>query len=476
MTPRRMEAQSLDVKRAEVEFHNFASLGEPERASRVYREENVRRAAVLHSMREFVGSMTPFLEIGANAGHSSLMLMQEFGAEGFALDISADSLRHGYALMDQWGVKRGPVRVAGDAVKLPFRDNSLQAVVAYQMLSQFMDIEAVFVEVKRVLRPGGLFIFAEEPIRRAMTLRLWRAPYEEQMKWHERLLMKWGLLPFLVSDVIGAGQEESFGIRQNHRLTLPGWHQLMVRHYAENEMRVFVPRRGPLERLLHYLALTLDPYKSEWRAARLLGGTLAAACRKPGEAQPPQPMPVRFETLLACPDCGGEFHRDSLEKLECRNCGYSAEFEGGVYNLLPTPDRDELYPGDRADVLDFSRPSHAEHLGEGWYDLEGIHGNKYRWMGERATATLQNMRGGAQRLRVRGFRPDSASSHHLTVEVNGKPAGQFTLERPGLFVVECQLAAALSYEVALKVSPTHQEPNGRRILSLNISMLRLLPA
>ena len=44
--------------------------------------------------------MTPFLEIGANAGHSSYMLANEFGASGFALDISADSLRHGRALME----------------------------------------------------------------------------------------------------------------------------------------------------------------------------------------------------------------------------------------------------------------------------------------------------------------------------------------------------------------------------------------
>ena len=37
-----MEAQSLAVKRAEVEFHNFASLGEPERAIAHYAEESGR--------------------------------------------------------------------------------------------------------------------------------------------------------------------------------------------------------------------------------------------------------------------------------------------------------------------------------------------------------------------------------------------------------------------------------------------------
>ena len=86
------EAQAFSVKRAEVEFHNFASLGEPERALQHYAVQNRNRAAVIRKHLPFIGKMTPFLEIGANVGHSSHMLASEFGAEGFALDISADAL------------------------------------------------------------------------------------------------------------------------------------------------------------------------------------------------------------------------------------------------------------------------------------------------------------------------------------------------------------------------------------------------
>ena len=85
------------MKRAEVEFHNFASLGEPERALEHYALQNRNRATVIRKHLPFIGElpsgMTPFLEIGANVGHSSFMLATEFGAEGFALDISADALR-----------------------------------------------------------------------------------------------------------------------------------------------------------------------------------------------------------------------------------------------------------------------------------------------------------------------------------------------------------------------------------------------
>src|SRR5437867_4656260 len=155
------EAQSFDVKRAEVEFHNFASLGEPDRAIEAYAQENIRRGAVIRNHVQFIRNMSPFLEIGANAGHTSYMLANDFGCDGFALDISADALRHGRALQEMWGLARAPVRIAGDAVNLPFQDGSLRMVLACQMLSQFMDIEKVFVEVKRVLAPGGVFCFVQ---------------------------------------------------------------------------------------------------------------------------------------------------------------------------------------------------------------------------------------------------------------------------------------------------------------------------
>ena len=267
-------SQPFSVKRAQVEFHNFASLGEPERNLRIYAEENIRRRTIIRRHLDFIGEMTTFLEIGANAGHSSYMLANEFGAEGFALDLSADSLRHGRALMDAWQLERAPIRLAGDAANLPFADESLRFVCAFQMLSQFMDIEAVFREVHRVLQPGGVFLFAEEPLRRQLSLRLYRCPYYNTMKPWERRLHDWGLLGYLVRDVIGAHQEESFGIRQNHTMGLADWDSLVGKYFAEHEYEVFVPGRGWGETIVKRAAA------SEFQAARWLGGTLAAICKK----------------------------------------------------------------------------------------------------------------------------------------------------------------------------------------------------
>jgi ubiquinone/menaquinone biosynthesis C-methylase UbiE len=473
------EAQSLAVKRAEVEFHNFASLGEPERALAAYAEENQRRGGVLRAHLKFIGPLSPFLEIGANVGHTSYMLANEFAADGFALDLSADALRHGRHLMDAWQLSRAPVRLAGDAANLPFRDGSLRLVLAFQMLSQFMNIERVFLEAKRVLAPGGVFLFAEEPLRRLLSLRLYRAGYYNLMKPWERRLYRWGLLGYLVRDVIGAEQEESFGIRQNHTMYLNDWNRLVRKHFAAQEYRVFVPQRGWGERVLKRLAVRLDPHGSEWLAARLLGGTLAAVCRKAGPAPAGAPAALHsFESVLRCPDCGGNFSRDSADLLTCAGCGYQAPNQGGVYTLLPSAERAELYPGDREDLIDFCLPGHDRRLLDGWHQLEGVFGNKYRWIGRRASARLVRVRPGPQRLRIRGHAHENSFAQGRPVEIelcaNGRKVSRTVLERPGLFILEADLPESPEYLIEIFAGPTWDAPPDDRTFSVNLSMIRLI--
>ena len=474
-----METQPLSVKRAQVEFHSFASLGEPERNLRIYAEENIRRGTVIRGHLDFIGAMSPFLEIGANAGHSSYMLANEFGAEGFALDLSADSLRYGRALQDAWALERAPVRLAGDAANLPFADGSLRLVCAFQMLSQFMDMESVFREVARVLEPGGVFLFAEEPLRRRLSLRLYRCAYYNTMKPWERRLYDWGLLGYLVRDVIGAHQEESFGIRQNHTMELKDWHALVQKYFAAQEYEVFAPERGWGERILKRCAVRLDPHRSEWLAARLLGGTLAAVCKKGGAPPTNRARSMeKFEAFLRCPNCRASLVRDcgeSNDMLRCAQCGYEARNEGGVYNLLPPQERSELYPGERDDIIDFSQPNHQRHLGEGWYDVEGVFGNKYRWISERAVARLKRVSSGPQTLRIRCHASPPFVPGEVRAVVNGALAASWKLDRIGLFVLEAALPDAPEYTLEIHASPVWSVATDDRRLTVNISMIRLIP-
>lgn len=458
------QAQDLSVKRAQVDFHNFASLGQPERVLAAYEEENARRAAVLEGAFGLAAPPSPFLEIGANAGHSSYLLANRFGAAGFALDISADALRHGRFLRTAWQLEESPVLVAGDATRLPFRDSSLAFVMSFQMLSQFMDVEAVFREVHRVLAPGGVYFFAEEPIRRLLTLRFYRAPYPDRMNAVERALYRWGLLDYFAADVIGAWQEESFGIRQNHRYGLRDWLGLIQRYFGDSRILTF-PRASGWANAAVIRALRLYPGFTDARAARFLGGTIAALCRKPG-ALPPS---LSWEQALACPDCMAPLSWNPA-LLQCPGCGFSAPAEGDVFNLLPSRLRQELYPGLRPDNIDFSKPGHEAALIEGFYELEGEFGNKYRWIGPHARLRLKPSRPGPATLRLQGFSPSLAK---IELRSNGAPLGSRRLERTGLFVIEIPLPEAPEHVIEILASPSFQPDNDNRTLTVNLSLIRL---
>jgi len=343
-----------------------------------------------------------------------------------------------------------------------------------------MNIESVFLEVKRVLAPGGVFYFAEEPLKRLLTLGLFRAPYIETMRPWEKKMYEMGLLGYLARDVIGAHQEESFGIRQNHSMYLRDWRRLIEKHFGAVEYEVFVRSHGWGETGMRSLGKRIDRHGSDWVPARLLGGTLAAFCRKAGTASDAPAAMDSFERYLRCPDCHGALHRDAAETLRCASCGYDAPNEGGVYNVLMLADRKELYPGDRGDVIDFSLPGHEAKLLSGWHQLEGVFGNKYRWIGGRAVARLRRVKPGPLRVRVRGHVHESCFQQGvpvtLSIAVNGAPPRVWPIERNGLFVLEQPVADAPEYTVEISAAPTWRAPGDNRELSVNLSMLRLVEA
>jgi hypothetical protein len=151
-----------------------------------------------------------------------------------------------------------------------------------------------------------------------------------------------------------------------------------------------------------------------------------------------------------------------------------------VYNLLPSVVRSELYPGDRDDIIDMSLAGHETRLREGWYELEGVYGNKYRWIGERAVAVLRPAASRPHKLRIRGFVHESAfaAKKPVTVEVrvNGERAGSWSLDRSGLFVLEMPVTSAAQYRIEVLAAPVWRAPGDERNVTVNLSMLRLVPA
>lgn len=128
---------------------------------------------VLGKLRKVLGSELPrferTLEIGAGTGYFSLNMAQAgVAGEITCTDISQGMVDTLQANADRLGV---PVHTAVcDAEELPFEDASFDLVLGHAVLHHIPDLDRAFAEFLRVLRPGGIALFAGEPSRRGDRL------------------------------------------------------------------------------------------------------------------------------------------------------------------------------------------------------------------------------------------------------------------------------------------------------------------
>jgi hypothetical protein len=90
---------------------------------------------------------------------------------------------------------------------------------------------------------------------------------------------------------------------------------------------------------------------------------------------------------------------------------------------------------------------------------------------------LRPVRGGAHRLRIRGYAHSTqfaAGVPVIEIRANGVSVARQALERVGLFILEADLPQATEYEIEIAASPTWTDPNDDRVFTVNLSMIRLV--
>jgi demethylmenaquinone methyltransferase / 2-methoxy-6-polyprenyl-1,4-benzoquinol methylase len=103
------------------------------------------------------------LDLAAGTGTSSLTFTAA-GADCVACDFSLGMLQAGKSRLDGSQRGSGPGRlgfVAGDALRLPFRDGAFDAVTISFGLRNVADPVAGLAEMRRVTRPGGRLVVCE---------------------------------------------------------------------------------------------------------------------------------------------------------------------------------------------------------------------------------------------------------------------------------------------------------------------------
>jgi len=110
------------------------------------------------------------LDLGCAGGFMAEAL-EDRGARVTGIDPAADAIAAARAHADQAG--RMIAYDVGVGEALPYADAGFDAVVCVDVLEHVSDLTRVLAEVKRVLRPGGLFLFDtinRNPLARLATI------------------------------------------------------------------------------------------------------------------------------------------------------------------------------------------------------------------------------------------------------------------------------------------------------------------
>ena len=117
--------------------------------------------------RKFLGWLevsgpSTLLDIACGSGGLSLYAAEQTGCQIIGLDLSPEAIQTAKETAAKRGLQeRAEFRQFDARTPLPLEDRSVDAIVCIDALNHFFHKEAVFAEWRRVLRPGGRFVFTD---------------------------------------------------------------------------------------------------------------------------------------------------------------------------------------------------------------------------------------------------------------------------------------------------------------------------
>ncbi len=339
-----MAHQLVSSKKGEIDFRKKLVQQQVEGKSVLsdeYSEEGIREVLKermkntferMDSLKRQGVVLSPYLEIGAERCQRSLVMENDFQANGAACDISYDMLKSCDHYSKAFDKKKIPMRICCDANSLPFRSNSMPFVFSYETLHHFPDPAPIVKEIHRVLSPDGYFFFDEEPYRQIAHINLYRAKnlYSQEKLQASKLKRRLDL--FLAERTCN---EVRHGIIENDQISIPAW---------KRALSVFDEKDVQLQALGRITAKLFEQtHRIRYSLAYLLGGKISGLCHKKG---------IRGATTvreaLACPSCRENGRESSLVQGEigfvCTNCGNRFPVLDGVVFLFAPKSLEELYP------------------------------------------------------------------------------------------------------------------------------------
>lgn len=342
-----MSRQSPANKLGEIEFRRklvrqqvggerlFSDEYDSVKIESILRERMSTTKRQMAKLKEAGTCLAPYLEIGSERCQRSLVMENELGSSGIALDISFEMLDSCEHYRGLFGMDKNPARVCADAYSLPLAADSIPFVFCYETLHHFPDPAPVVEEIYRVLAPGGVFFFDEEPYKRMLHLNAYKSVRRSPVNPGRAAKVRSAVDYFLAKRVCN---EEMYGIIEQHDIKVRSWTRALD-VFEEAELRLVLP--GSIE---------VDPLAGRgslrYLLAYLLGGKISGTCRKegvPGLSGSDDPF-----RLTICPECMRTGKECSLKQEEaalvCGQCGGHFPLVNGVAFLFSRNSLEELYP------------------------------------------------------------------------------------------------------------------------------------
>ena len=107
------------------------------------------------------GASSKVLDIGSGLGGPARTLADEFGCEVVGLDLTEEYYQAAVKLTDLVGMSDNITYKHGNALDMPFDDNSFDVVWTQFAGMNIEDKQRLYSQIHRVLRPNGYFAFHE---------------------------------------------------------------------------------------------------------------------------------------------------------------------------------------------------------------------------------------------------------------------------------------------------------------------------
>lgn len=132
------------------------------RAAATYEQHDALQQEVQKLLNErldfYLGEAGRVLDVGAGTGRGSAMLKKRYAkAQVIAVDLALPML---HAARQHMAWLKPFVRVNADATALPFPDHSVDVLHSNLCFQWIDDLQALFGECVRVLKPGGMLVFS----------------------------------------------------------------------------------------------------------------------------------------------------------------------------------------------------------------------------------------------------------------------------------------------------------------------------